>query len=69
LSEMNIVSALTAVMATLWNIGPGFGDVGPVENYALISAPGKWFLSFSMLLGRLDIFTVMVLFYPSFWKT
>ncbi|MGK5091926.1 potassium transporter TrkG [Deltaproteobacteria bacterium TL4] len=67
-SNLNVFSALTAVMATLWNIGPGFGAVGAIENYALISDLGKWVLSFCMLIGRLDIFTVMVLFYPSFWK-
>ncbi|MBF0350616.1 MAG: TrkH family potassium uptake protein [SAR324 cluster bacterium] len=68
LSDMDWWSSWTAVMATFWNIGPGFGRVGPAENFSHISMAGKWFLSFSMMLGRLDIFTVMILFYPSFWK-
>lgn len=61
-------SSIGAVIATLGNIGPGIGDVGPVENYAHIPAFGKWFLSFLMLVGRLEIFTVLILFSPSFWK-
>jgi trk system potassium uptake protein TrkH len=52
----------------LGNIGPGLGSVGPAENYALIHPIGKWFLSFLMLLGRLELFTILVLFSPSFWK-
>jgi trk system potassium uptake protein TrkH len=59
---------MSSVISTLWNIGPGFGLVGPSENYAFISETGKWYLSANMLAGRLDVFTVMVLFYPSFWR-
>ncbi len=54
--------------ACLGNIGPGMGRVGPVENYAHFPDTGKWFLSFLMLLGRLELFTVLVLFAPSFWR-
>ncbi|PLX14227.1 MAG: potassium transporter [Marinilabiliales bacterium] len=61
-------TSLGAVAATLGNIGPGIGRVGPVENYAHIPTFGKWFLSFLMLIGRLELFTVIVLFSPSFWK-
>ncbi len=61
-------TSLGAVAATLGNIGPGIGRVGPVENYAHIPVFGKWFLSFLMLIGRLELFTVLVLFSPSFWK-
>ncbi len=57
-----------AVAATLGNIGPGIGEVGPVENYAHIPDFGKWFLSFLMLIGRLELFTVLVLFSPDFWR-
>jgi trk system potassium uptake protein TrkH len=57
-----------AVAATLGNIGPGIGLVGPIENYAHIPEFGKWFLSFLMLIGRLEIFTVLILFSPGFWK-
>ncbi len=61
-------SSIGAVAASLGNIGPGIGAVGPVENYAHIPVFGKWFLSFLMLLGRLELFTVLILFSPAFWK-
>lgn len=61
-------SAIGAAAATIGNIGPGLGSVGPVDNYAFIPSGGKWFLSFLMLLGRLELFTVLILFSPAFWK-
>jgi trk system potassium uptake protein TrkH len=61
-------SSIGAVAASLGNIGPGIGAVGPVENYAHMPVFGKWFLSFLMLLGRLELFTVLILFSPAFWK-
>ncbi len=64
----DIGSAFGSVAASLGNIGPGIGMVGPVENYAHIPAFGKWFLSFLMLIGRLELFTVLILFSPGFWK-
>jgi len=57
-----------AVAATLGNIGPGIGNVGPAFNYAHFPITGKWFLSFLMLIGRLELFTVLILFSPHFWK-
>jgi len=65
---LDLVSAFTAVAATLNNIGPGLGSVGPADNYAHIPMLGKWVLSFFMLAGRLEIYTVLILFAPSFWK-
>jgi len=61
-------SSFGAVAATLGNIGPGIGAVGPVENYSHIPVFGKWFLSFLMLIGRLELFTVLILFSPGFWR-
>ena len=66
--QMDYVTAMSSVIATLMNIGPGFGAVGPSENYAHISDAGKWFLSWNMLVGRLEMFSALVIFYPSFWK-
>jgi len=66
--DMDVTTAMSSVIATLMNIGPGFGDVGPSENYAQISAVGKWFLSWLMLVGRLEMFSALVIFYPSFWR-
>ena len=61
-------TSMGAVATCLGNIGPGLGKVGPAENFLFIKPIGKWFLSFLMLLGRLELFTVLVLFSPSFWK-
>ena len=66
--SMDYVTAMSSVIAALMNIGPGFGDVGPTENYAFISDTGKWFLAWNMLVGRLEMFSALVVFYPSFWK-
>jgi trk system potassium uptake protein TrkH len=65
---LDFQSALGASIASLGNIGPGLGIVGPVENYSAIPLLGKWLLSFLMLLGRLELFTVLVFLSPGFWK-
>lgn len=67
-NPMDFHSAMSAVISALMNIGPGFGDVGPSRNFAFISDTGKWFLSWTMLVGRLEMFSALVIFYPSFWK-
>jgi len=65
-SGLDQITAFSAVAATINNLGPGLGEVA--ENYAGINDFSKWVLSFSMLLGRLEIFTLLVLLIPSFWK-
>jgi trk system potassium uptake protein TrkH len=65
---LDFETALGSVIASLGNIGPGIGLVGPVENYSAIPLAGKWVLSFLMLIGRLEIFTVLVLLNPGFWR-
>ncbi|MCX8110292.1 MAG: hypothetical protein N3D15_03465 [Syntrophorhabdaceae bacterium] len=64
----NIDTSIGAVAATLGNVGPGIGNVGPVENFSHLPAIAKWFLSFLMLAGRLEIYTILVLFTPRFWR-
>ncbi len=64
----DLESSFGAVAATLGNIGPGIGAVGPMENFAHFPDFGKWFLSLFMLIGRLELFTVIILFSPTFWK-
>lgn len=66
--DLDYLSAMSTIIATLMNIGPGFGLVGPSENYAFLSDVGKWFLSWNMLVGRLEMFSALVIFYPAFWK-
>ncbi|NQU87339.1 MAG: TrkH family potassium uptake protein, partial [Mariniphaga sp.] len=68
LLEPDMESSMGAVATCLGNIGPGIGNVGPAENFAHVAPAGKWFLSALMLLGRLELLTVLVLFSPSFWK-
>ena len=65
---VDFVTALGAVAATIGNIGPGFGMVGPVENFAQIPYWGKWLLSWCMLLGRLEIYTFIIIVVPEFWR-
>jgi trk system potassium uptake protein TrkH len=64
----DIVTSLTATLATLGNIGPGFGAVGPVENYGHFPAYIKAVLSLAMMAGRLEIYTVVLLLTPRFWR-
>ena len=68
LMGLDIVTAVTGVAATLNNVGPGFGTVGPAENFAHIPMAAKWVFTVCMIVGRLEIFTVFVLFFPPFWK-
>ncbi len=65
---VDFITAFAAVAATIGNIGPGFGMVGPVENFAAIPLLGKWLLIWCMLLGRLEIYTVIILLVPEFWR-
>ena len=66
--SMDYQTGMSAVISALMNIGPGFGEVGPSENFSQISALGKWFLAWLMLVGRLEMFSALVLLFPSFWK-
>ena len=65
---LDFQTAIGATIASLGNIGPGIGNVGPVDNFAAIPDVGKWVLSFLMMLGRLELFTVLVFLSPGFWK-
>lgn len=67
-SGLDLVSAAAAVIACLANIGPGLGSVGPIDNFAHVPDFGKTVLIVCMLMGRLELFTVLVLFFPSFWR-
>lgn len=66
---IDIVTSFSAVAATLWNIGPGLEKVGAIQNFAWMPPAVKVVLSFAMLAGRLELFTVFVLFSPKFWKS
>lgn len=66
---LDFETSLGAMATSIGNVGPGIGDVGPVDNFAWLSSPVKLFLSFVMLLGRLELFTILVLFMPYFWRS
>ncbi len=65
---LDLITAISSVAACIGNVGPGLAAVGPAENYHHLPLLGKWLLTFCMLLGRLEIYTVIVLFIPEFWK-
>jgi len=64
----DLVTSLTASISALSNIGPGLGKVGPMENFSWISNSGKWLLIFLMLAGRLELYSILILFIPATWK-
>ncbi len=65
---IDIISSVTTVISATCNVGPAFGIAGPTENYASIPNAGKWILIFCMLTGRLEVYTVLILFVPRFWR-
>lgn len=64
----DLLAAVSSVIATMGGVGPGLGLVGPMQNYGAIPAGGKLVLILCMLLGRLEFYTLLALFFPSFWK-
>ena len=69
MTELDFVTSLSAAATSLANVGPGLGaTIGPENSFYAVSDPAKWILIFSMLLGRLEILTVLVIFHPAFWK-
>jgi trk system potassium uptake protein TrkH len=65
---VDMITGVTAVIATLNNIGPGLNAVGPVQNFGALPALAKVILIICMLAGRLELYTVVVLLTPDFWK-
>ena len=65
---LDFISALGAAASSLGNIGPAIGSVSPTNNFAHLSDYAKWFCAFLMLIGRLELFTVLILFTPFFWR-
>jgi trk system potassium uptake protein TrkH len=66
--HLSFTGVFSCVQATLFNIGPGFEEIGPAENFQFLRSSTKVFLSLLMILGRLELYAVMVLFIPSVWK-
>ena len=68
-SGLDFITAISGAASAISNVGPGLGEtIGPNGNYKAIPDLSKWILAFGMLLGRLELFAVLVLFFPSFWR-
>ncbi|WP_299763599.1 potassium transporter TrkG [uncultured Dokdonia sp.] len=65
---LDFVTALGGAASALGNVGPAFGDLSPVDSYNSLPGAGKWWLAFLMLIGRLELFTVLILLTPFFWR-
>jgi trk system potassium uptake protein TrkH len=69
ISGLDFLTAISGAASAISNVGPGMGDlIGPDGNYKAIPDISKWILSLGMLLGRLELYAVLVLFFPSFWR-
>lgn len=66
---IDFVTSLGAAASSLGNVGPALGELGPVNNYGILPAAAKWWCAFLMLIGRLELFTVLILFTPYFWRS
>lgn len=65
---VDVLTAFTAALTCVTNVGPGLGDVGPTENFSSIPTPGIWVLSLCMIMGRLEVFSLLILFLPQTWR-
>ena len=69
LTGLDFVTSISAAATSISNVGPGLGDlIGPNGNFSSLSDNSKWILSLTMILGRLELFAILVLFLPSFWR-
>ncbi len=67
---LNFITSISGAATAISNVGPALGEIiGPSGNFKELSSIAKWILSFAMLLGRLEIFTLLILFFPGFWKS
>jgi trk system potassium uptake protein TrkH len=68
LNDLGLITSITSVLTCIGNVGPGFDLVGPTGNFSVFAAPSKLLLSFLMLAGRLELFTLFILLTPRFWN-
>ena len=68
LSGLDVTTAFTAIVACVNNTGPGLNQVGPASNFGVLTEFQIWVCTFAMLIGRLELFSVLVLFTPDFWR-
>jgi trk system potassium uptake protein TrkH len=65
---VDLLTSISAVAASMFNVGPGLGTVGPAENYAHLPDGAKWVLTSCMIAGRLEFYTLLVVLSPAFWR-
>jgi len=65
---MDVMSSISGAATCLGNVGPGLGGIGPMDNFSGVPPAGKWIMIACMLLGRLEIYTILVLLMPGFWR-
>ena len=69
ISGLDFLTSISGAASAISNVGPGMGElIGPDGNYSSLNAVAKWILAITMLIGRLEIFTILVLFSKNFWK-
>jgi len=68
ISGLDFLTAFSAVVASVNNVGPGLGQVGPASNYSGLTDFQTWLCTFGMLVGRLEIVTLLIIFTPKFWR-
>jgi len=69
LTGLDLITSVSAAATSVSNVGPGLGStIGPEGNFSLLTDSAKWMLSLGMLIGRLELLTVLVLFLPAFWR-
>ena len=67
--ELDFITAITGALSALTNVGPGLGDIiGPADNFAPLPDAAKWVLSIGMLMGRLEVLSVVIVLSPAFWR-
>jgi trk system potassium uptake protein TrkH len=67
-SGLDFISSLSAIIACINNVGPGLGVVGPASNFSVLTDFQTWICTLAMLAGRLEIFTLLIIFTPQFWR-
>ncbi|MCX8027756.1 MAG: TrkH family potassium uptake protein [Thermodesulfovibrionales bacterium] len=65
---VDLITSFSTVLSAMSNVGPALGEAGPAENYSSIPSLGKWILTFCMLIGRLEVYTVLILLVPNYWR-
>ena len=69
LTGLDFITSISGAATSISNVGPGLGEIiGPTGNFSSLSSSSKWVLSLGMILGRLELFAILVLFIPSFWR-